>query len=1159
MSRTVCPPRFSRPTVKSLVRTMTAAAVLLIFSRPATAAPQGGSVVSGSATITSSGDTTNINQSSDKAIINWQSFSIGKPETVNFHQPGSSSVTLNRVVGNEQSVIDGVLNANGKVFLVNSAGVLIGAGASINTAGFAASTLNISNEDFAKGNYVFSGSTNGATPGDVINLGTITATGGAGGYVVLLGRTVSNQGAITATKGTVALAGGSKVTLNFGGNSLLSVSVDEGVLNALVENKQAIYADGGVVILTAKAADDLLSAQVNNTGLIQARTVDDLKGSITLYAHGGTTAVDGTLDASAPTGGDGGFVETSGDRVKIADTARILTRSATGANGNWLVDPTDFTIAASGGDMTGTYLSNYLNSQGNYTVQSSAGGGGTGGNVTVNDAITWNAANTLTISAANNIVINKAITAQYTAYSGASPSTKAGLTLTAGNNIMVNNAVSLTNAALTMTYGGDYSILTKASYAGTTIASSGYPVAQTDTSGGTYGSITFNGGTSGGDALTMNSQTYTLIRSMSDLARATGNSKYALATNLNARGTTYNSAVISTFIGTLAGLGHAVDHLTISSTATKVGLIGTASGTGTTIRDLGLTNASVTTTNTYAAPLISYISSGSVTVMNVYTEGSVSGGNYTGGLVGFNNGTLRLISDSSSATISGSGSYKGGLIGYAVGSSTISYSDATGTISGEGSLGGLAGYIYNVSLDHSYATGQVTGSSNYVGGLIGFLSIPATSSSSTLAASSITNSFAGNGVSGTAHVGGLIGGISTYSKFPTINYVTVNNAYATGNVTATATDTINSYTSSFAGGLIGEARYATISNSHATGKVTSTASTGQDVGGLVGGAYASTISNSYATGDVSAANSSNVGGLVGKMQTGAIGVGTRASDGSYASYTSLGGSISGSYATGAVTGSSNVGGLVGTLTGKEAGITGTTAPGGGLVNYVAYSNTTNSWASGKVTATSTASNAAAGGLIGSAIEGSVISSHATGAVNVAAGSVGGLIGSAFQMKITGSWANGDVSGGGLVGGLVGSANFSTITGSNAYGSGATTLSGYTDSSTTITGSTYTDQKAADAAALATQKSSARTAATSAVTASQNHSATTSASSVAAEAGVGAASLHPAVESNITVKEAGNANADIKTIEVDGTRFNLESGGNAQGSSSDGATSEDKPK
>ena len=227
------------------------------------------------------------------------------------------------MVGNESSIIQGALNATGRVFLINSNGILFTKGSSVNTSGFLASTLNITDANFNAGNYVFNA--NGSL-GSVVNQGTITANNG--GYVALLGNTVSNQGVIAATKGTVALASGDQITLNFNGNSLLNVTIDQGTLNALVENKQAIYADGGTVILTAKAADDLLSAQVNNSGLIQARTIDDLKGNIKLLAQGGTVNVAGTLDASAPNGGDGGLIETSGNKVTIADSAIVTTYAA---------------------------------------------------------------------------------------------------------------------------------------------------------------------------------------------------------------------------------------------------------------------------------------------------------------------------------------------------------------------------------------------------------------------------------------------------------------------------------------------------------------------------------------------------------------------------------------------------------------------------------------------------------------------------------------------------------------------------------------------------------------------------------------------------------------------------------------------------------------
>ena len=411
------------------------------------AGPQGGVVVSGQANISANGSTTNINQSSNQAIINWQLFSIAPNETVNFNQPSATSVTLNRVIGNEKSVIEGALNANGQVFIVNSAGVVFTKSAQVNVGGLVASTLDISNSNFLAGKYQFSGNSHAS----VVNLGNIQAN--PGGYVALLGNTVSNQGTITATLGTVSMASGNQVTLNIGGNALVDVTTDKGTLNALVENKGAIVADGGKVILTARAADALLSAQVNNTGVIQARTLASLTGgqtrtgSIKLVATGGKVKVAGRLDASAPNGGNGGTIETSGAKVSVANDAVVTTDAPSGKKGLWLIDPDGFTIAASGGDITGTALGNELNSN-NVTILSTQGSG-TDGNVNVNAPVNWSADTTLSLTATNSINVNAPITAT---------SPAASLVLTAGKDLNVNVVDALNVATISGSIGNNFNI-----------------------------------------------------------------------------------------------------------------------------------------------------------------------------------------------------------------------------------------------------------------------------------------------------------------------------------------------------------------------------------------------------------------------------------------------------------------------------------------------------------------------------------------------------------------------------------------------------------------------------------------------------------------------------------------------------------------------------
>ena len=151
---------------------------------------------------------------------------------------------------------------------------------------------------------------------------------------------------ISAKLGTVALAAGNAITLDVAGDGLLNVTVNQGAVNALVQNGGLIQADGGQVLLTAQAAGNLLQSVVNNTGVIQAQTIENHNGTIRLLGdmQSGTVNVGGTLDASAPNGGNGGFIETSAANVNIASDAKITTAAPLGLTGTWLIDPQDFTI-----------------------------------------------------------------------------------------------------------------------------------------------------------------------------------------------------------------------------------------------------------------------------------------------------------------------------------------------------------------------------------------------------------------------------------------------------------------------------------------------------------------------------------------------------------------------------------------------------------------------------------------------------------------------------------------------------------------------------------------------------------------------------------------------------------------------------------------------
>ncbi|MDO9570753.1 MAG: MBG domain-containing protein [Hydrogenophaga sp.] len=419
-----------------------AVSLMLACGAGVQAQPTGGVVSSGSATIGGTPGQMTITQTTPQVAINWQSFGILAGDSVQFVQPGSSSVALNRVVGSDPSSILGSLTSNGQVFLVNPNGILFGQGASVSVGGLVASTLALSDADFTANRHQFAG----AGAGSVVNQGHIQAADG--GYVALLGANVSNQGVVAAQLGTVALAAGNAVTLDLAGDRLLQVTVDQGSVNALVDNGGMLRADGGQVLMTTQVAGSLLANAVNNTGMVQAQTLNNVRGTILLMGgmQSGTVQVGGTLDASAPAGGHGGFVETSAAHVKVADGARVTTLASAGTTGMWLIDPFDFNVSAAGGDITGAQLSVNLDSS-NVTLESSGGATGTAGDVNVDAAVTWTAATALVLNAFNDVNINQAVTG-----------TNGSLTANAGRNVNVSAATTTTTGNLSFNAVNDVAL-----------------------------------------------------------------------------------------------------------------------------------------------------------------------------------------------------------------------------------------------------------------------------------------------------------------------------------------------------------------------------------------------------------------------------------------------------------------------------------------------------------------------------------------------------------------------------------------------------------------------------------------------------------------------------------------------------------------------------
>lgn len=677
-----------------------------------------------------------------------------------------------------------------------------------------------------------------------------------------MGKTVSNEGVITATLGTVALTSGSKITLNFDGNSLFDVSIDEGVMNALVENKQLIKADGGKVILTAKAADAVLSAQVNNSGTIQARTMADLtggtttyrKGSITLKADGGTTKVTGKLDASAPNGGDGGFIETSGNTVKIDDAAVITTLASYGITGTWLIDPDGFTIAATGGDITGTALAKQLAS--NNVVIESTDGSGSDGNITVNDTVTWSANTTLELDATNAVIVNAALTGS---------GTSSGLVLNAGTDIDINAVSALQVATLTATAGGDINFNAAQSWttAGNWTFTAGTDININDTVDWSDGTLTLNAGASGGfinvNAVMTASDNASLV-----ITYNTGmDTSTETVDNFDGWGST-DTAPTSTY-GTQYG---GVNYLQAADGASYIGKINFTNNTAATALTINSNIYTLITSMEQLDALDGYnaaTGTGTATAVTGYYaiafDLDAAGTTYIKALLGTSestsfNGTLdglgHTISNLTITPTTAGTSYIGligvagtsagglsssmirnlGLVGVQINDSASGY-----TTSGSG-VGSLVGYNYGTIIG-AFATGNDAG-------------VPTGSSFDGTTYPEVTAA-----VSGGTEVGGLVG-------------------YNAGLIVDSHAD-VDVYGNTDTGGLVGEntrrsnGTGGVIFNSYATGTVSAgkpAASTGGylgigHVGGLVGFNNSGVISDSYSTGDVYSLNVSQVGGFAG--------------------------------------------------------------------------------------------------------------------------------------------------------------------------------------------------------------------------------------------------------------------------------------------------------
>ncbi|WP_423364782.1 GLUG motif-containing protein [Burkholderia sp. LMG 21824] len=854
------------------------------------ALPTGSEIASGKADIATSADgkTMSINQHTDKLITNWQDFSIGGGERVSFQQPTSQSIALNRVVGANGSQIQGQLDANGRVFLVNPNGVMFGAGAQVNVGGLVASTQNLSDADFLAGRYRFAG-TSGQS---VENAGTIAAADG--GSVALLGARVSNTGVIRAQMGRVALGAGNAFNVNFDGNGLLNLQVEGGAVDAQAHNGGLLKADGGEVLMTARAAGDLLGSVVRNSGTIEAKGLSSRAGKITL--DGGEVQVGGKLDASAQDASTaGGTVTTRGERVAVSRDAQVDTRAASGRTGLWTIEAAN---AGVGGNtdvaIDGETLSRNLGTT-NVALTN------TSGDLTVGDAVTWASDNALALTSKKGSVdVKQSLTA-----SGAN----AGVTMNAAQQIRVGNKVTLTgeNASLALNSG------------------SGHTLTNDDAV------VTLSGRNA---SFSANGEAYRVIHDLAGLRGVDGNmsGRYVLGNAIDGKGAQFRSlGGDSLFDGVFDGLGNTISRLAINGNGQYVGLFGmnrgrianlaldslTVSGPsnrttasvgalaganhGGTISNVRATNTTISPTGNFGSLVGGLVGDNVAGVIDGGRfQGTIAGNERAdsiGGIAG-RNISARITNSRADASITSLRSSNttrdiGGLVGTNL-YGTVSDSTSAGRISvgDRAHVGGLVGRTLGGVIDNAVSTVDVSaGKSSFVGGAVGYSDGGTIRGSSAHGIVSATNGSTVGGFMG-LNRGGQVERSQAYGEVNT-KVAAATGGFAGENIDGGVLEDVaaNGRVSDIAGGVVGGlvGRNAGMIR---RGKAAGDASAGD--AGRAGGLVAvndGTIEQSTAGGTVHAGSASRVGGLVGLNR----------------------GTISGSGATGSVTAAhgSYAGGMVG--------------------------------------------------------------------------------------------------------------------------------------------------------------------------------------------------------------------------------------------------------
>ncbi|MGB8410689.1 MAG: GLUG motif-containing protein, partial [Gallionella sp.] len=1055
------------------------AAVLLAFSvQTSQANPIGGSVVNGSASFATAGNTLTVTNTPG-TIINWQGFSINSNEITNFAQQSASSTVLNRVIGSDPSNILGTLRSNGRVFLVNPNGIMFGAGSVVDVAGLVASTLNLSDADFLAGNNHY---TQVPGAGNISNAGSITAQDH--GQIYLVAPNVENTGVITAPDGEILLAAGYSVDL---------VSTDDPDLRVNITAPAGNVTNVGQLIASSGSLG-LFGTVVGNSGIVSADSAT-LQGGKIVFKATQTTEISGTVSANGTMGGDievlgnqvgvmegatvsangtqgGGTVLIGGDAhganpdvpnaqiTYVAPTAAISADAVQSGDGGkvvvWSDGATQFSgnISARGGAVSGNggwvEVSGKQRLDYDGLVNTTAANGMVGSllldptDITISAAsstptMTWSPTGALTYTDTVTTPSNLSVAALVTQLGSSDVIVDTTSSLPGGTgNITVKDSIAWTgNNSLTLNATGTGAITIN------TLTSSSVPLTISNTGSGGLSLLTaggniviggnislpsgaFNVDTSGSGTIsmtgTLNVNSFTLGSGTWDQVSA-ALPAFTASTGFNITG--------GTFIRALGGDGTVANPYQL---ADIYGVEGINGGLGLSYVLANNIDASVTAgwLNVNLSP-VGFVPIGYNT--DSYFSGQFNGQGHT---------ISNLVIDGNNG-LSGSDV---GLFGYVSGGTISNIGLVNPKVSGASYVGGLVGYNSGGNISGSYVNGgTINATGNDVGGLVGSYY---NSSGGTISDSYVQ----GGSVTGASNVGGLVG----YSQYGSIHGSHVDSVTVTGSGSAigglvgylasssdggSGISIINSYVDkgtvsgvSSVGGLVGYNSGGNISGSYVNGGTVS--ATGNYAGGLVG--YNSpnswgNISGSNVTG-VSVTGGSYVGGLVGYNGTGsASGTGS-----------AVGNTITGSYVSGGTVSASGsyVGGLVGSNAGSVSGsyVNGTTvitslndtsANAGGLVGDNS-GTIDNSYASNVSVSDNAAIAYDLGGLVGNN-SGTISTSYASNGTVSSKSEIGGLVGNNSGGTIATSFAsNMIISGSNTIGGLVGS-NSGSI--SNTYASGGT--------------------------------------------------------------------------------------------------------------------------